>query len=174
MYDRIILDLTSEFRKFRETLEPLVDEFDEFARETIASILQYVYSASGGEDVLQHFADDVEKGAAENGNRSEEEVTTIRDAVLELGDAIFKHLMVVGAYDSDGHLAFKLHDITGDDIVLTPLTPEDYAAMGEDDTPVEDPNELARQAADQDTAALYAGGVINDGFSTDDEAYEND
>lgn len=174
MYDRIILDLTSEFRTFREILEPLVDNFDDFATETIGSILQYVYNASGGADVLQDFADDVEKGAAESGSRTEEEIGAIKDAVLELAQAIFRHLQLVGAYDNEGHLAFKLKEIMGDDIVLTPLTPEDIAAIGEDDTPVEDPNKLAELAAADDTANLYAGGVMDDGFSADDEAYEDD
>lgn len=123
MYDSIILDVAEEFKKFRKLTTPYVEDFDDFARETIDSILEYVMEASSGEDALQEFADHVEEQCMET--MTEEASKIVRDATLELGQVILKQLLDGKAYDHHGHLCYKLGTLAGPDIVLVPLSPDE-------------------------------------------------
>lgn len=157
MHDHLILDVGEDFAKFKRAVKPIIySDFDDYAFETVKSILEYIHGASNGWDLLQEFADELEATAAEK-NLPEEDVEILKNAALELGRAIFKHLQDIGAYDSEGQLGFKLHKILTNDIVLTPFTPEDLVA-GDDDLDIdelEDPNKVAEQLDELDEANLY-------------------
>lgn len=150
MQDRLILDIASEFEKFRLQVKPLVTDFRAFAKETITSILEYIHGASEGLDMLQVFVDTLEE-VAEDESVDEEGVQAIKDACYELGMAIFKNLQDIGAYDEDGELAFKFKEILGKDIVLEPLEPEDFIGG---DSPEHEGDDVDG-SDEEDRASLY-------------------
>lgn len=156
MQDTLILDIGEDYKKFRDRMLPLFGElrYRQFSKDTIQSILEYIHSAKDGADLLQEFVDELEETM--NGEGMDEyQMEQIKEATLDLGQAMLKHLLDIGAYDVEGHLGFKLKEILGLDIALQPLSPEDLADEDVDASELEDPDAVANQRDALDRASLY-------------------
>lgn len=171
MLENLILDTRREFETFRFQTASRVTDFRGFAKEVISTILDYIDDATNGEDKLQEFIDTVEEVAASEGVEPQD-VQRIRDACIELAEAIFAHLRDIGAYDEQGHIGFKFKELLGNDIVLQPLEPEDFGIPVEDDDLLlpDDPEAvraITATAEKNDLANLYA--EVAEGGDDDDE-----
>lgn len=164
MQDTLILDIAEDYKRFKEAMFPLFGElrYRQFAKDTIQSILEYIHNAKDGADMLQEFIDELEETMTEEG-MDEQEIALVKEATLELGQAMLKHLLDIGAYDMEGHLGFKLKEILGYDIALQPLSPEDLADDEIDISEVEDPSTIVALRDELDREVLYSEHGDNEG-----------
>lgn len=174
--DNLILDMGNDFVLYRERVLPVLeDDFEDFTKELVKTILEFVQKAAEGQNMLQDMADQLQQIAREQGHTNAE-VQILKDACLDLGVSIFENLMNLGAYDAEGFLGFKYGQILGTDLVLHPLTPEDLAEMDEGDTATDfvDPNAVAERREAEDLANFYAGNPYDQLLPEDDDSEVDD
>lgn len=129
MDEDLILDVSSNYEEFRQRVRPLVGDFKKFAEDTIKTILEFIQYKTDAETNLNNCVDAIEEalgGEQVSERMPEESVEVIKEETFRLAEAIYHQLRDVGAYDPEGFLGFKFKEIIGRDIVLEPVTPEDF------------------------------------------------
>jgi len=132
MDDDLILDVSVAYDKFREDVRPLVADFKQFAQDTITTILEYIQQTKEADGMLEECARHIEEALASE-KMATADTDIIKEAVFKLGEAILANLRDVGAYNEHGELGFKFKQMLGKDIVLEPISPEDYGSPAADD-----------------------------------------
>jgi hypothetical protein len=131
----IILDLGAELETFkRKTL--FLPNHDEFVVEVINSILEHIIDEVEAEANLVEYAASVKEDHMQMQEPlSEELAEMVSEAVHEFAVAMFQQIRDHGAYNKEGMFTYKLGEFVGNDILLTPMAPEDFPEIDSESDP---------------------------------------